>query len=423
MNIKILSVKSNLLLAVTSKLLSLMASFVMIPILLKSLGIEKYGVWVTISSVAAWLVFFDFGLGNSFKNTVATCDKNKIKKEYSIAFSLYFYVSIILLILLSITVFLNENHNENQNAIIILYLPMFILFPLSLFSFGVQGLRLVGFNSLLDTFRIFLWLFFSMFYIFFIDGDELFVLSVIFVVSNILPQVAQFILFRSKCGFSLIPNIISPFLIIKDDSFRLGIRFFVIQLSSLISFNLGNVLIYNNFGPDDVAIYDVTNKVFVAALSVFNMAIAVMWPEITKAYSESNIKRCIKFYWVLLFFSFCFSVLLFLVYLKFEFILLLLNVNDEIIPNDNLIFTIMILTCLQSIAYCGAVVLNATNKLILQIYLALLSIIFIYPIFKLLITYDVGIVAYPLATGIFVLIAAISCNVISLRMLKAKYEY
>jgi O-antigen/teichoic acid export membrane protein len=419
---KLKSVKSNVILAMASKISSLIASFLMIPILLNSLGTEQYGVWVTLSSVAAWLMFFDFGLGNSFKNIVSTCEKNKIKKEYSLALSLYFYVSIILL--LAIFFFLLFNTKQvNQNAIVLLYVPLILCFPLSLYSFGVQGLRLVGVNSLLDTLRILIWLIFSVSYIYFIEGDELYVLSIIFVLANIVPQIIQFLIFRAKCGFCLIPDIISPVNIIKEDSFKLGIRFFIIQLSSLISFNLGNILIYNNFGASDVALYDVVNKVFVAALSVFNMAIAVMWPEISKAYSENNIEKCIKIYHVLMSIALCFSVLLLLLSLNFDFLLSLMGVGELLVVDDGLLFGIMILTCLQAVAYCGAVVLNATNELKLQIYLAFFSIFLIYPIFKLLINLGIGIVAYPLATGFFVFIAAVACNVSSLRMLKAKYEY
>ena len=416
-------IKSNIVLAMTSKIFGLIASFLMIPILLKSLGIEQYGIWVTLSSVAAWLMLFDFGLGNSFKNTVATSDSNKIQKEYSLAFSLYFYVSLMLSLFLILFLLLNTQQSLDKKSIFLLYLPLCVIFPLRLFGFGIQGLRLVGINSVLETLRIIIWLLFAIYYVYFIEGQQLYILSLIFVLASIVPQLIQFIIFKSKCGFSLSPKLITPAAIIKESSFKLGIRFFVIQLSSLVSFNLGNILIYNNFGASHVALYDIFNKVFVAALSVFNMSIAVMWPEISKAFAEKNIVKCNKLYQTLLLIAFCFCIGLFIVTLNFDILLSLLMVDTLLVLDTNLLWVIMALTCLQAVTYCGAVVLNAINKLKLQIYLAFASILLIYPLFKFLVHFDFGIVAYPLATIVLVLISTVLCNVTSLRILKANNEH
>ena len=139
-----------------------------------------------------------------------------------------------------------------------------------------------------------MWLTFAIAYTYLADGEKLYILSLMFVTANIVPQIIQFFLFKSRCGFSLKPRFISPNSIVKQDSFKLGLKFFIIQLSSLVSFNLGNVLIYNHFGANHVAMYDIFNKVFVAALSVFNMSIAVMWPEISKAYADADFIKCKK---------------------------------------------------------------------------------------------------------------------------------
>jgi len=410
------SISSNLIISFLSKISGLIASFLMIPILLKSIGVEQYGLWVTISSVAAWLMFFDFGLGNSFKNIVSTATKEKTLKEYNLAFSLYVYVAIVLV--LSSTLFILTIDEEKVKIIALLYLPLSVLFPLRLFSFGLQGLRLVGLNSFFETLRIFIWLFFALYYVYFHNGDELYVLSLIFVLANIIPHFLQFIAFKAKCGFSLKPNIISPKAIFKEDSFRTGIRFFIIQLSSLVSFNLGNVLIYNNFGSSQVAQYDIFNKVFVAALSVFNMSIAVMWPEISKAYANKDFLKCKKYYNTLLFiaivFCFCFIILAF----NFDILLMLLKIDGVLALNFDLLVGILILTCLQALAYCGAVVLNATNKLKMQIWLAIASILLIYPLFQVLVYLGFGVSSYPYATGVMVFAAAIIYNYLANQMFK-----
>lgn len=417
-----LSIKNNIALAMLSKASSLMASFVMIPILLKSLGTEDYGLWVTLSSIAAWLLFFDFGLGNSFKNSVATQSKEVIKKEFSIAFSLYCYVAIVLVIAL-VLFLMTVGFESDETAFLILYLPLCILFPLRLFSFGLEGLRQVGINSILETLRAVLWLVFAVAYVLYFDVKELHVLSIIFVVANILPQIIQLVIFKRLCGFSLKPCFISPSYIVGQDSFKLGIKFFIIQLSSLVSFNLGNVLVYNHFGSSHVATYDIFNKVFVAALSIFNMSIAVMWPEISKAYTEYDFKKCKKYHNLLILIATAFSFGLLVVGFNFNLLLKILGVDNVIIIDWSLLWSVCFLTCLQSIAYCGAVFLNATGKLGIQIALAFISIVLIYPLFQVLFDLSIGIKSYPLAVSIMVLIGAVVYNLQARLMLKENHVH
>lgn len=415
------SIKINLILAFLSKVSSLIASFLFIPILLKGLGLESYGTWVTLSSIAAWLLFFDFGLGNSFKNIVAEGNKDKIIKAYSLAISLYLYVSLFLVCCFFVFILLNNSSIENQSAVILLYIPLCLLFPLSLFGFGIQGLRLVGINAIIDALRVFIWILLSVSYIYLVENKYLYILSLIFVLANIIPQMLQLIVFKIKCDFSLRINLVSPLAIIKEDSFKLAIRFFVIQMSSLVSFNLGNILIYNYFSSADVALYDVYNKVFLAGLSIFNMTIAVLWPEITKAYFNGDLKLCQNLYRKISFIAIIFSFGVLVVAFKFELLLEILTLNNLLVVDTNLLWSIAILTILQAVAYCGAVVLNATNELRLQMLVSITSIFLIYPIFLILLNLNFGVMSYTVATTCLVLFAAILYNVVVPKILKVSY--
>ena len=43
-------------------------SFVVMPISINILDVEKYGIWSTILSFVSWFTFFDFGLANGLRN-------------------------------------------------------------------------------------------------------------------------------------------------------------------------------------------------------------------------------------------------------------------------------------------------------------------------------------------------------------------
>lgn len=57
--------------ALFSKGLALLVGFLSVPLTIGYLGVERYGVWVTISTVMTWLMIADFGVGNSLTNLVS----------------------------------------------------------------------------------------------------------------------------------------------------------------------------------------------------------------------------------------------------------------------------------------------------------------------------------------------------------------
>src|SRR5690554_5946959 len=50
---------------------SVVANFLLVPLMINYLDVENYGVWLTLSSFIAWFSFFDVGLGNGLRNKFA----------------------------------------------------------------------------------------------------------------------------------------------------------------------------------------------------------------------------------------------------------------------------------------------------------------------------------------------------------------
>jgi O-antigen/teichoic acid export membrane protein len=57
--------------AASAKIIAVLASVVTIPAALNYLGPERFGLWMTISSIVALLSFADFGIGNGLMNSIA----------------------------------------------------------------------------------------------------------------------------------------------------------------------------------------------------------------------------------------------------------------------------------------------------------------------------------------------------------------
>ncbi|MEQ1887542.1 MAG: hypothetical protein ABL967_20970, partial [Bryobacteraceae bacterium] len=63
--------------ALVSQALFILTGLISIPLTASYLGAERYGVWLTISSLIAWLTMVDFGLGgNALVNALAEADGN-----------------------------------------------------------------------------------------------------------------------------------------------------------------------------------------------------------------------------------------------------------------------------------------------------------------------------------------------------------
>lgn len=69
---RVLGILQGVVTGLGNKLLGMLISFLSVPLTIGYLGTERYGAWVTIGSLLAWMQLTDFGLGNGLGNAVTT---------------------------------------------------------------------------------------------------------------------------------------------------------------------------------------------------------------------------------------------------------------------------------------------------------------------------------------------------------------
>jgi O-antigen/teichoic acid export membrane protein len=69
---RVLNIIQSVVTNLGNKGVSMVVSFLSVPLTIRYLGPEQYGAWVTIGSLLAWLALTDFGLGNGLTNAVTT---------------------------------------------------------------------------------------------------------------------------------------------------------------------------------------------------------------------------------------------------------------------------------------------------------------------------------------------------------------
>jgi len=85
---------------VLARVVSYAARLVVIPLSLKLLGAERYGLWLTVGSLIAWLGMSDFGFSQGLVNAIAESsgrdDRAAIRRLVSTGFTLFALLSLIL---------------------------------------------------------------------------------------------------------------------------------------------------------------------------------------------------------------------------------------------------------------------------------------------------------------------------------------
>lgn len=404
----------NMALTFFAKGLTLLSNLASIPLLISLIGSESYGSWVTLTSILTWVILLDFGLGHGIKNLVAKkSDLNKIDSSIlfviigSIQFFVVLCIALIFALLISVS-FVKILH-WNVFSTLIIYLPFFIAFPFSIGNAVLQGLRKTGLQSIIGIIKPFFWLTSLIMLKLLEVQNNVQIIAILFSISNVLLFIVSFqianrfvgLKFKDILSFSKIKHSLS---IIK-----IGVQFFILQISSIMIFNIGNYLNYTFLGGLATANYDVANKLFLFYISFFNLIISVYWPEIANAIVNNKMRLlklrkqlniyCLLFILggsvLLLISPFCFRVL----------------TNSEITVEINQLIPFYLLVVIQAISYIGAVFLNAAEKIKGQIVLSIVSSCLIIPVSILFFKLGFNITSVPLASSIVLLPTSVLLNI------------
>ena len=132
--------------------ISIVIGIAYVPVLLNYLGLDKYGIWITLTSFLAWFSFFNIGLGNGLRNrlteAIANNDYDLGKKYVSTTYFLLILIfGVVLLLFLVVNPFLNWNRILNTKSVPNheLFLLAGIVFSFIIIKFVVQLLSVVFF--------------------------------------------------------------------------------------------------------------------------------------------------------------------------------------------------------------------------------------------------------------------------------------
>ncbi|MBW8359992.1 MAG: hypothetical protein K0M63_09375 [Weeksellaceae bacterium] len=401
-----LSVLKSIIGSTIFKIASSIVSLIAVPLLLKALGTYNYGVWVTLTALVGWLNIFDFGSGYSLKNKVTESLVNKDKSylQILIAGTIQFYVlaTFVILLVFGCSFFVIAALRENAILSVILYLPVILAFPFTLGHFIVQGLKKFNLLNFLLLFQSLLWLITIVLYSYGIIQLNIYKVAFIYGLLYVLINFSIFYISLSYLKFKWEELLNFSHFTSSKDSLLVGGRFFLLQLSTLMLFSLGNLMTYDNLQVKDVAQFDTINKIFLIGMTFFSVIIGVFWAEISHAKALKQkvllFKAKNQLLWISLFFSIGTCIVAYFMPFIVPF-----WTNGIINIEFTQLLPFVFLVVIQYFAYSGAVFLNAFEDLNGQVVLSVAASVFIIPLAKYFFYIGIGIGSVPLASAILIL--------------------
>lgn len=287
--------------AILYRVIAMAASFLAIPLMIKYLGVEQFGVWSTLLAVMSWVVFFDLGIGNGLRNRIAeSLAKNNTYEASKYIDSGYTVIGIIVLILwILITVasyflswqfiFNTKVVSESTLRVTVQIVGFFILFNfwvglITAILGAVQKTSIVALGQVISN---------------------SIALVVVYILGKITTPSVSYLAIAYGSSLVLSNAILSLWFYRKNLNFlpkfyinrrhitpllSVGLNFFVIQLAVLVIFTTDKVMIAQFFGPSSVAEYEVLFRVFSIISFAHGLISAPLWSAYTEAYFRGDFK-------------------------------------------------------------------------------------------------------------------------------------
>lgn len=289
----------NIAISFVAKGISIITSFLVVPMTINYVTSTQYGIWMAISSLIGWIVYFNLGFGNGFRNRFAEAKANgntELARQY--VSTTYFAVACLVVVIFIVNLILNffldwssvlnvrsEYSDELHKVFIILSFFFCLNMVVDIFSSMLLANQKPGLSSIIHVIGQVLSLGAIFLLTKFTSGSLLNLALYYSGVPCLFTLLASIYYFQHSKYRIYAPKIsyIKPKLIRKV--MNLGIQFFFINICLLLIFQIINIIISRELGPDAVTEYNIAYKYFHILYMVMAVIINPFWSAFTDAYS------------------------------------------------------------------------------------------------------------------------------------------
>lgn len=280
---------------------NILIGLLLVPMTINYVDSQTYGIWLTISSMVAWISFFDIGINNGLKNKLTEAlAKNDIQMARAYISTTYAILSVIFIplmfILLAVTPIIDWQsllNIRNIEASTLVYSVCIVLCYFCInFILSTINIVLLSDQRPADvSLRTFL--------------QQLLCLIIIFVMTKCIPgSLPNLCIALCLCPLVLIlifnitlfcgkykkisPTISAVDFSLSPDLLKLGVQFFIIQIAAIVQYQMINFLIIHYFGATEVTAYNIAYKYFSIAYMIWGIITTPIWAAVTDAIAKED---------------------------------------------------------------------------------------------------------------------------------------
>lgn len=295
--------KKNILASLLIRGFSIVISLILVPLTINYINASRYGIWLTLSSIVAWLSFFDIGLSQGLRNKFAEArakgDDTTAQIYVSTTYALLFIIFFVLWVLFIATnYFLNWSdilkvsdtlNSEVSTLALIVFTYFCISFVLKIITTILLADQQSAKSSLIDLIGQVISLIFILVLVKTTEGSLL-KLGIALCISPLIVLIGANLFFFKGIYRKYKPQISKIKFKYARDLFSLGLVFFLIQFAMIIQYQTANIIIARNFGTEDVTAYNIVYKYFGVLNMVFTIFVTPFWSASTEAYQKNDIQ-------------------------------------------------------------------------------------------------------------------------------------
>lgn len=302
-NPRTILIRKNIMASLLIKGWSVIVLFALVPLTLHCLGVYENGVWLTISSMLVWIDNLDVGLGNGLRNKLAeslACnDRMKARRAVSSTFFMLIAVIVPACAILNALIwgldmysFLNVDQSIVGNLNTVLSVALVLVSSTFIFKFignFYMGLQMPAVNNLLVTAGQTL-MFLGTGIVYLSGIHSLLLIALVNTMSPLVVYLISWPLtFRGRHA-DLSPKLSFVDKKTVSELFGMGMKFFILQIASIVLFMSSNVIISNSFSPEYVTPYQIAYRYFSAAQLLFSILCMPYWTATTDAYQRGDME-------------------------------------------------------------------------------------------------------------------------------------
>lgn len=282
--------------SIMAKVLSVLTALISVPLTLHYLGAERYGMWLTMSSLVAMLAFADLGVGNGLLNAVAQAsgkdDRGGIKAYVSSGFLTLSGVAIVILLVFAaiykvvewpkvFNVKSVEAGAEAGPALAVFVVCFALAIPMGIVQRVQLGLQRGFLASLWQCLASVLGLLGVLLAIELKASLPWLVMA--YVGTPLLAAMVNTVIYFGWTASAICPSWRSASVLASKRILKTGVLFLVLQIVVAVAYTSDGIIVAQLLGASAVADYAVPEKMFGVGSSILAMMLAPLWP----AYGEA----------------------------------------------------------------------------------------------------------------------------------------